>query len=205
MAYQCVQGNYHINTDLVHMEFMDAKRKESLSGDGGNIIVTRLFGKGTPIVRYTGINDFVIPSEDSCDCDNNTPLISQIGGRQVDSIILPNGDILPPSSLTGIPHKVMKAYHSEKIEQFQIVQQSETKIDILLVLDQSREHDEPSNDTLCREIQNQFEHKLGQEVTIRVKLVKTISLNRPHSATLPPVVFSKVKPVSYTHLRAHET
>jgi len=192
MAFQCKQGNYHIHSDFVHMEFMDPKEKEASSGDGGNIIITRLFGRGTPIVRYTGINDFVVQSQRRCTCGMHTPLIEKIEGRSVDCIILPNGEFVPPSSFTGIPHKVMHMFHTDKIEQFQIIQQSVHEVDILLVIDEQLRNVGPKVDELVKEIKKQFEKKFGKAITITVREVDRIQMTRPGSAIPPPFVISKV-------------
>ena len=172
---------------------MDAKKKEDISEDGGNIIVTRLFGRGTPIVRYTGISDFLVKSDKKCDCGINTPIIERIDGRQVDSIILPNGSYIPPSAFTGIPHKVMHNLKTDKINRFQIIQQSINEVEILIVIDEDSRNVGPSIDKIKQELQKAFEKKLGEGIKITVKEVDQITMIRPGSATPPPVAISKVK------------
>ena len=193
MAFQCKKGHYHINSDFVYMEFMDPKEKKKISGDGGNIVVTRLFGKGTPVVRYTGISDFITPSsKEPSDCSIHTPVIESIGGRVVDSIVLPNGDIIPPSSFTGIPYKVMHMFNTDKIQQFQIIQHDLKEIDILIVIDEELRDVGPKVDEIFNEIKKQYEKKIGQGVIINIKEVDKIKTIRRGSVTPPPVVISKV-------------
>lgn len=193
MAFECKHGHYHVNSDFVYMEFMDPVEKEQLTGDQGNIVVTRLFGHGTPIIRYTGISDLVIPSEETTtSCGIHTPVLECIGGRQVDAIILPNGDMIPPSAFTGIPHKVMHRHKTEKILQFQIIQHEVDDIEILLVIDDRLRNQPPSVEQMFNEIQILYEEKLGKDVSIRVREVDSITHVREGSATPPPVVISKV-------------
>lgn len=192
MAFQCKNGNYHINSDFVYMEFMDPKEKEEISGDGGNVIITRLYGHGTPIIRYTGISDFVTPSRKKDDCGINTTILGEIGGRKVDSIVLPNGEIIPPFTLTGIPHKVMHQLNTEKVQQFQIIQQSLNKIDILIVIDENLRNVGPKVEEIFEEMKKQFEKKIGLKVKINVKEVDNIMLIRSDSAGAFPVVISRV-------------
>jgi phenylacetate-CoA ligase len=192
LAFQCRNGYYHIHSDFVYMEFIDPKEKASMSGDGGNVVVTRLFGGGTPVIRYTGISDFVVPSEKQPDCDIHSPLIERIEGRQVDSIVLPNGDLIPPFSVTGIPNKVMHKFKTDKIQQFQIIQQSLNEIDILIVIDENLRNVGPSVDEIFEELRRRYMEKIGGGVEINVKEVDRIVEGRPGSVAPPPVVISKV-------------
>ncbi|MFH1100760.1 MAG: hypothetical protein V1726_01825 [Methanobacteriota archaeon] len=192
MAFQCRQGNYHLHPDFVYMEFMDPKQKQKLTGDGGNIVVTRLFGRGTPVIRYSGVSDFVVTSTRTCNCGLHAPIIERIEGRHVDAIILPNGEYILPTTITGIPHHVMHMYHTDKIQQFQIIQQNPTQIDILIVIDEQLRSVGASVDEIKEELQKQFENRIGPGVTITVKEVDNISMVRPGSSTPPPVVLSKV-------------
>jgi phenylacetate-CoA ligase len=191
IAFQCSRGSYHINSDFAYVEFMDAREKEEISGDGGNIVVTRLFGKGTPVVRYTGVNDLLLPSKRRCNCDINTPIIERIEGRCVDAIILPNGEMVPPSSITGIPHKVMHMFNTDKIQQFQIIQHSINEVEVLVVIDEKLRNLGPRVEELFEEIRKQFEEKLGEDIAIHVREVDKITMTRPGSA-VPPVIISKV-------------
>jgi len=193
MAFQCKNGNYHIHSDFVFMEFMDAKKKEDFSGDGGNIIVTRLFGRGSPVVRYTGISDFLVETKRKCHCGINTPIIERIEGRQVDSIVLPDGSLIPPSSFTGIPHHVMHNLKTDKINRFQIIQQSINEIEILIVIDKDLRDIGPKISEIKEELKKAFENKLGTGIKIIVNEVEQITMVRPGSATPPPVAISKVK------------
>lgn len=193
MAFECKHGHYHVNSDFVFMELIDPKEKETISGDGGNIVVTRLFGRGTPVVRYTGISDLVIPSDETSEsCGIHTQILEGIGGRQVDAIVLPSGEMIPPSAFTGIPHHVMHTYKTEKIQQFQIIQQNRTDIEILLVIDETLRDEGPSVETLVDEIKKMYNQKLGKEMNITIREVKKITHVREGSATPPPVVISKV-------------
>ncbi|HHH80283.1 MAG TPA: phenylacetate--CoA ligase family protein, partial [Thermoplasmatales archaeon] len=71
IAFECDHGKLHINSDFVHVEVFNGEGEE-VEGDGfGNIVITRLFPGGTPIVRYTGLNDIVSVSSEKCSCGMN--------------------------------------------------------------------------------------------------------------------------------------
>jgi phenylacetate-CoA ligase len=192
IAFQCKQGHYHVNTDFVYLEFMYPAEKEALSGDGGNIVVTRLFGRGTPVIRYTGLSDFIIPSDEKIDCGINTMVLKGIGGRKVDAIVLPSGEMIPPFAITGIPNKVMHAFKTDKIQQFQIIQHSVSEVEVLLVIDEEQRTIGPKLEDIYAEMKNQFEKKFGAGVHVSVREVKEITHVRPGTITPPPIVISKV-------------
>ncbi|KYK29357.1 hypothetical protein AYK20_09820 [Thermoplasmatales archaeon SG8-52-1] len=192
IAFQCKKGNYHVNFDLVNLEFINPIEKENQSGDGGNIIVTRLFGEGTPIIRYTGITDYLVPSKRKCNCGLNTPLIERIDGRRADSIILPSGEIVPPLSFTAIPHSVMLRLGTDIIQQFQIIQQKIDEIDIYVVLVQQISKKEPSKEIIFKELRKEFIKNFGDDIKINIIQVDKIKTSRDNSATPPPVVISRV-------------
>jgi phenylacetate-CoA ligase len=192
IAFQCKNEKYHVNDDYVYLEYINYKEKEEKYGDGGNLVMTRLYGKGTPIIRYTGLSDFIKSSDKKCSCGMNTSIIEYIGGRKVDSIVLPNGDLVPPFALTGIPHKVMHMFKTEKLLRFQIVQEKLDEIDVLLVLDKNLRNAEPKNELIFKELKKQLQQKLGKNMKIKIKEVEKIQTIRSGTAAESPVVISKV-------------
>ena len=192
MAFQCKQGNYHVNSDFVHIDFINPREKEAVSGDGGNIVITRLFGGGTPLVNYTGVSDFVVSSDKKCDCGLHTPLIAEIEGRRVDSVMLPNGSIITPLSVTKVFHKAVNRFHTDKIEQFQIIQRSKKELEVLVVVDEQLRDVDPKVDKLFEGIRREYMKKIGGGVSINVQEVDEIKTVRKGSPTPPPVVMSKL-------------
>ena len=169
IAFECRRGNYHIHWDMVHVEVLDDDLMPVDYGKAGHIVVTKLYGNATPIIRYNGLNDFIIPLDEDCECGINTPLIGRIAGRKADSIIMPSGKIIPPLSFTGIPAKVMEKYNSRLISQFQIVQESYDRINIYLVM----EEDE-NKERIKEDIKKEYEKRVEEGVEINVIEVKGI-------------------------------
>ena len=192
IAFECVKGNYHIHHDFVHLEFLNENFEPVKYGETGHIIVTKLYGKATPIIRYNGLNDFVIPLARKCSCGINTPLIEKIAGRKADSIITPDGKIIPPSSITGIPGKVMEKMGTNKILQFQIIQKSIDKIEVLIVIDEELRNKGASVEELFSELKKKFEERFDNKINVEVREVEKIE-KPPDLETPPPVVTSMVK------------
>ncbi|MCK5459143.1 MAG: phenylacetate--CoA ligase family protein, partial [Thermoplasmatales archaeon] len=67
IAFECKDGGYHVMSDLLHLEFFN-NNEPVTSADAGKLVVTKLFGRGTPIIRYDAINDIVAPTDKKCTC-----------------------------------------------------------------------------------------------------------------------------------------
>lgn len=189
VAFECRNHHYHIHSDLVYLELLDEDGSDVAAGEPGRLVITRLYGRGTPIIRYTGMDDILVPLEDRCQCDINTPVIGRLGGRKVDAIVLPGGDIIPPFSITGIPGEVMKQYATDKIKQFQIVQESFDELTFRLVIDDELRDVGPSLETISEQIERECRHRVGPDMKITVREVDTIG---DTGVSKPPVLVSKV-------------
>jgi phenylacetate-CoA ligase len=190
IAFECVNKIWHINHDFYHVETVDEHMDLVENGKIGHIVVTRLFGKATPFIRYTGLDDWVtIGEEYDCECGLRTQVFKGgVEGRRSTSIILPDGRIFPAASF-AILSVVFKKMNTRKVVQFQIIQNKLDEFDVLLVIDEDLRDSEPSFDELAKKIKEVYEEKVGPHVVINVKEVKAIESppNKP-----APVVLSKL-------------
>ena len=192
LAFECLKGNYHVHSDFVYLEFLDDENEPVPYNTPGHIVITKLYGGGTPIIRYTGIDDVATPIEKQCDCGITTEMIKQIEGRATDLIVLPSGKTLSPLTMTGIPAKTMEEFGSYKIKQFQIYQHSIDVVDIYIVIEEEQRNVGVPVKQLLDELQKRFSEKIGQGIKVTVKEVKTVKQVRPDSRIPAPVVISKV-------------
>lgn len=111
---ECHNG-LHVNEPSVYVEI---ESDPSLPGDCGHLIVTDLFNRATPLIRYrTGdIARFV---EGACPCGRSLRRIAAIEGRLADLIVLANGRKVPGVSLTN---RVVKDF--QEICELQIIQKT---------------------------------------------------------------------------------
>jgi len=192
IAFECFHGTWHINYDFYYIEVIDENREVLDPNTKGQLVLTRLFGHGTPFIRYTGMQDWVtIAPEYTCNCGLCTQIFPHgIGGRISSSIYLPDGRLFPAASFASIEY-VVKELNTKKIKQYQIVQKKIDEIVIFLVIDEELHEPEPSVNVIIKKIQDLYAKKAGPEVTINVKTVKEI----PSLPGKPaPVVISNVKP-----------
>lgn len=187
IAFECLEGNYHIQSDYVYLEALNDDG-EKVIGKPGHVVVTRLYGKGNPIIRYTGMNDFVTPIEGECDCGMHTPLIKSVEGRSSDSIVLPDGRIFPPATFTLIPGEVMREFGIDKIQQFQIIQNRKDEIEILIVIKEEFRDVPPPIEDIMNEIQRRYQHLVGKGVEIKVREAKHVR----KEDSISPILISHV-------------
>jgi phenylacetate-CoA ligase len=192
IAFECQQGTWHINYDLFHVEAINEDMQIVEKGKRGHIVVTRLFGKATPIVRYTGMDDWVVLSEDEdCSCGLHTPVFKGgVEGRKSDSIVLPDGRLFPAASFASL-YSILNDLKTRKVKQFQIVQKKLDEIDILVIIDEDLRDVGPSVELIFEKIKEIHQKKAGPAVQINVKEVIDIPSQKGKPA---PLVISYVRP-----------
>lgn len=193
IAFECLEKTWHIHADFFHLEAIDKNHELVSAGEQGHLAITRLFGRGTPIIRYTGMDDWVRlrPSKD-CICGLSTPVIEGgVEGRMRANIILPGGKVFPPGAFCFI-ESALQGFDTFKIKQYQIIQHRIDAIEILLVIDEELRDVGPSVSVIMNRIMKAYQKKVGPDVTILVKEVDTIKYPK-NARKPPPIVVSHVK------------
>lgn len=185
VAFECTNKTWHINQDFYHVETIDENMMPTDVGTIGHIVVTRLFGKATPLIRYTGLDDWVtLVDQYDCGCGLCTPIFkSGVEGRRSTSIILPDGRIFPAASFEVLA-VVFNKKKIRNVRQFQIVQKKIDVFDILLIIDNDSQSAGPSFDELSQIIRHVYQEKVGPNVTINVKQVEEIESEKNKPAPL---------------------
>lgn len=190
IALECLEGTWHVNYDMFYIETINEKF-EKVSGEKGHIVITKLFGRGSPIVRYTGLDDWVTIVDDyKCNCGLRTPILKNgVEGRISARIILPDGRVFPAASFEIIS-LILKDLNTFKIIQFQIIQKKIDELEILTVVDNELRNVGPSLELINKKIIEAYQEKCGPEVKISIKEVDEIK--SPAGKPLP-VVISNIK------------
>ena len=82
----------HASDDLVITEFVDQDDRPTTNPDAiDRILVTSLFGRTLPLIRYE-LTDVPVPGDRPCSCGAAFPLIKSVTGRSDDIFVYP-GDI----------------------------------------------------------------------------------------------------------------
>ena len=118
IAWQCEEGNYHINSDSVILEGLkDAESEKTLA------IITPLFNYMVPLIRYN-IKDIIKTGGETCECGRNFPIIKSIEGRKEKLIRLKNEKIITERYL------IDKIAGIEEIDKFQIFYEGNDRFSI---------------------------------------------------------------------------
>ncbi len=173
IAFQCKNGKYHVMSDLVHLEYLK-DGKDVRSGEAGKIVLTKLYGIGTPIIRYDAINDIVSPSNKRCNCGLSGGLIEKIYGRDDISLYSPDGRIILPASFGEIFSKILYELKTNKLKDAIIIQHTLKKIELQLVIDEKQRNIGPSVEEIFSVLKQGLQEKLGSNVEIITKEVKKI-------------------------------
>ena len=191
IAFECFEGTWHINHDYHHLEAVDENMEIVANGERGHVVETRLFGRGTPFVRYTGMDDWITLVDDyDCSCGLHTPILKNgVEGRVSARILLPDGRVYPAASF-AIISLVLKDLKTFKVTQFQIIQKKIDLIEVLLVIDNDLRDTGPSVDQIFKKIKDSYEKLVGPDVKIVVKEVKELK-STPGKPS--PTVISHVK------------
>jgi phenylacetate-CoA ligase len=178
IAFRCKQGSYHVMSDLLHLEFL--KNNEPVaSGEAGKLIVTKLYGSGTPIIRYNAINDIIAPRYEKCNCGLSGDFIDKIYGRDDLSLFLPGGRVLLPSSFSEIYSRVLYGLKTNKVKETRVIQHSLKRVEIQVMIDDHKRNKGTTVEEILTMIKNGFQEKTGPEVEVTIKEVKKISKKGP--------------------------
>jgi phenylacetate-CoA ligase len=188
-AFQCEYGNYHVNSDFIYFEYIDDDGNPISLNEPGHITMTRLFGKGTPLIRYSGLDDIVTPMYGKCPCGLETMIIKHIEGRRASHLISQDGTYINPFAFIKILDRIINRLKFYKILQYQIIQEKIDKIIIYLVIDEIDSNIQFEIRTVIEEIKLEFQKILGPEVEIIIRQTDVIK-SKPGKP--PPEVISKV-------------
>ena len=159
LALQCPDHeHYHIQSEGVLVEILDADGTLCTPGQVGRVVVTTLHNYATPLLRYE-VGDFAEVGE-ACDCGRGLPVIKRIQGRYRNLLTLPSGERRLPE--LGI----QELYKIAPVRQFQAAQVTLTDIEIRLVLPR------PLNDMETDELTRLFQQKMGEPFKISIRQVE---------------------------------
>lgn len=124
---ECEKGNLHIDLLSGYIEVLD---KDGQPTDMGDLVFTSFTTHGTPLIRYA-IRDKLTLSSGTCDCGNNHPLAESIEGRINDFIFSRERGKINLGNVSNCVKYV------KGVVKFQIIQDSETAIEVRVVKDAS--------------------------------------------------------------------
>ena len=166
IACQCeVGGGYHISAEDVIVEILDDDGRTLPAGQSGRVVVTNLHNLAMPFIRYD-LGDTGALDEHACSCGRGLPLLSDLGGRQSDILLTPDGRRVPGIVL---PWSFLA---DSGVQQIQILQERLDTVRVSVVLDSSMEHDAAIG--VLASIRSRYAAILGETVAVEVETVTEI-------------------------------
>jgi len=178
IACECLRHEgLHLFTWKVLVELLDSQGQEVPDGQTGRVVVTDLFNRATPLIRYDGLGDYAIRKQGPCSCGKPLPLLARLEGRMADTVVLPDGQTVHPYSLTlaleDVPH----------LNKFQIRQERPDHVRVLLVKDRTKEAQGVSfapDGKLGRSILDRFSTILKDQVSVELETAEDIPKKPGH-------------------------
>jgi len=97
IAWECEEGSMHINSDSLIAEVVDKDGMQAAEGAKGAILITPLWKKAMPLLRYR-VGDRGAISH-GCGCGRESQIFSSLEGREDDWIVLPSGKVRSARSI----------------------------------------------------------------------------------------------------------
>ncbi|KAA0000210.1 MAG: phenylacetate--CoA ligase family protein [Thermoplasmata archaeon] len=189
IAFECLEGGFHVNSDFVHVEILDKNGEDVGGNEFGSIVITRLYPGGTPIIRYTGLNDIASFESDYCNCGMHTPLLKSLEGRKKDAIVLPDGRIFPPATIPMPLAEATSKFGTYQVKRFQFIQRSIDDIEIRIEIDEEQRNKGVTVERLIEEIKKNYQKLVGNDVRMEVIEKKA---EKVEGQVSPPLIISKL-------------
>ncbi|MFI0490943.1 phenylacetate--CoA ligase family protein [Flavobacterium sp.] len=134
IAFENPEGKWQINSETLFVEILDDDNKVLPYGKEGRIVITSLFNKAHPFIRYD-IGDIGILNEKST---LKKPILQQLIGRTNDIALLPSGKKSPGLTFYYVTKSIIEddgnikefVIKQAKIDTFEIEYVSETELNL---------------------------------------------------------------------------
>ena len=120
IAFQNPNGEWQVNSETLFVEILDDENKVLPYGAAGRVVITSLFNKAHPFIRYD-IGDIGILDKKSTP---KKPILQQLIGRTNDIAILPSGKKSPGLTFYYVTKSIIEG--DSNVKEFVVKQ---TKID----------------------------------------------------------------------------
>lgn len=120
IAFQNLDGEWQLNSETLFVEILDDENNVLPYGKEGRIVITSLYNKAHPFIRYD-IGDIGVLDEKSTP---KKPILQQLIGRTNDVALLPSGKIAPGLTFYYVTKSIIE--DDGNVKEFVIKQ---TKID----------------------------------------------------------------------------
>lgn len=174
IAWQCPeQIGYHMDVDSVIVQFVDEEGHEVNPGETGEVVCTSLFNYAMPLLRYA-VGDAAVPSDETCPCGRNFPLMEVVSGRKGDFVQLPDGRLLSPTSFVYV---FILSPWNKYIDQYRLIQKKVDYFELYIVKRDPLTDEKELNKKIINDIHSKIGIKKG-DIKINIIYVDDIPLEK---------------------------
>lgn len=117
MAFEDENGDWILNNQTLFFEIVDANGKVLADGHEGEVVVTSLYNKAHPFIRYK-VGDFGIVEKSN----SERPILQKLTGRTNVFAVLPSGKKVPALSFYYVTKSVIE--DNGKVKEFKVIQET---------------------------------------------------------------------------------
>ena len=166
IAFTNPQDKFIVNSETLFVEILDEKNRTVKNGVSGKIVITSLYNKAQPLIRYE-IGDSGMLSEKST---FKTPILEKLIGRTNDIATLPSGKIVPGLTFYYVTKSIIE--DDGNVKEFVITQ---TKLDHFKVVYVS---ENVLNTNEITKIKNALSSYLESNLQLSFKRVEVLKRNK---------------------------
>jgi phenylacetate-CoA ligase len=167
---------FHVNTEMVVLEVLREDGTRAAPGESGRIVITDLFNRVMPFIRYDTGDTAVQGDAGPCSCGRGFPRIREIEGRSTESLVTPSGKLVSAIILgryfrDGGPAFLRKD-HINYLRHYQAIQEENGLVRFLVV-------PEPAFNAERKQwLTEDLARLLGYELQVQVEEVSEIPLEQ---------------------------
>jgi len=152
IAFQNIEDQWQVNCETLFVEILDDDDKVLPLGNEGRIVITSLFNKAHPFIRYD-IGDVGSLSNDG---SVSKPILAKLTGRTNDMIVLPSGKKAAGLTFYYITKSIIEK--DGNVKEFVIEQKTKREFKILYVSEKelSKDHINKIKDAIARYLEPQL-------------------------------------------------
>tara|TARA_R110000787_G_scaffold109035_2_gene217513 strand:- start:118 stop:1425 length:1308 start_codon:yes stop_codon:yes gene_type:complete len=166
IAFTNPKNEFIVNSETLFIEILDKNNKVLPNGQSGKIVITSLYNKANPLIRYE-IGDTGILSKNST---HKTPILKELVGRTNDIAKLPSGKIVPGLTFYYVTKSVIE--ENGNVKEFIIEQ---TKIDSFTIIYRS---DNELNSNELNKVKKELFNYLESNLILKFERVTVLKRNK---------------------------
>lgn len=131
IAFEDNDGDWRINEENLYVEVVDENGRQVPDGVVGRIIITVLYNKAMPFIRYEiGDSGAIVPDKRK----GHSRILKELAGRTNDVAILPSGRTVPGFTFYYVSKRLLEA--GGKIKELIVKQMTTTQFELEYVADE---------------------------------------------------------------------